>query len=257
MKAIILTYAGVSKEEKELLKNTDVFKIACNDYCAEFKPNIRLCADDIVQKCLDCDTCPVISLNYDLERERVINGCKMPKRHSSLLSCIDWLYLNGYDKILLVASNPVSPTCTINYEGIDILKQYLYLFKYTKDGNFDIPHKTIKEFLMLSEEDLLLGLTEPKKQTYAQETIFTDACKFEIHTEGLDNKSIESGELLKNILPVDVRAKFLNGEDEIIYNGIVIKKLTELKPKKIEEPEEEPEVKKPVKKPVKKTTKRK
>ena len=84
-KAVILTYAKITDEEKELLKNTDVFKIACNNYCAELKPNIRLTADNIVQKCLDCDTCPVISLNYGWNTDkRVINAGYLPKRHSSL-----------------------------------------------------------------------------------------------------------------------------------------------------------------------------
>ena len=108
MKAIILTYAPITKKEAELLKNTDVFKIATNFSASELKPNVRLTADDIVQKCLDCDNCEVVSLNYDLEKPRVINGCYLPKRHSSLLSCVDYLYLKGFTSVLLVASNPDS-----------------------------------------------------------------------------------------------------------------------------------------------------
>ena len=119
MKAIVLTYADLSKEVKRLLKSTDVYKIACNNYCAELKPNIRICADDIVNKCLECDSVDVISINYDLDRERVINGSTMPKRHSTLLHSIDWLYLQGYTDVLLVATNPKGTgTYKINFDGI-------------------------------------------------------------------------------------------------------------------------------------------
>ena len=52
-KAIVLTYAPVTKSEAELLKNTDIFKIATNFSAAELNPNIRLTADDIVDKCLN------------------------------------------------------------------------------------------------------------------------------------------------------------------------------------------------------------
>ena len=119
---------------------------------------------------------------------------------------------------------------------------------------------------MLTEEDMLLGLTEPKKKTYAEEMLFTDACMYEVCAEGLNNKSIENGEIIKNILPLEVKAKFIAGDSEVSYNGMIIKKLTEVKAKEepkeeiIEEPEEEKkeeEIKKPVKKAVKKTTKKK
>lgn len=261
MKAIILTYAPVTKEEKKLLRNTNVFKIATNFSAAELKPNIRLCADNIVQKCLDCDTCPVVSCNYDLEKERVINGCHLPQRHSTLLTCIDYLYLKGYEHVLLVASNPDSATCKINYEGIKIYKDCIYLYKYTKYGNLDIPHMTIKEFLMnkLTDEEKLFGLKEPRPKTLLEKTVFTDSVKYEIHTEGSNNHSIETGVLINNILPFEMKQRFLNGENEINYNGLIIKRLTQVTPNKeetpvIEEKEETEEEIKEVKQTVKKKT---
>lgn len=257
MKAIVLTYAPVTKEEAELLKNTNVFKIATNFSAVDLKPNIRLTADNIVDKCLECDNIPVVSLNYDLERERVINACTLPKRHSSLLSCIDYLYIKGFNQVLLVASNPDSATCKINYEGINNIKDCLYLYKYSKDGNMDIPYKSIKEFLMLTDEEKLLGITEKSPKKMFEKTVFTDACRFEIWTEGYDNKSVESGELIKNILPAEAKAELLSGKTEFVYDNMHIKLLTELKvkePEKVEEPVEEvkPTVKKAVKKKVKK-----
>ena len=252
-KAIVLTYAPVTKEEKKLLQNADVFKIATNFSAAELKPNIRLTADNIVDKCLECDTCPVLSINYDLDKERVINACTMPARHSSLISCIDYLLFAGYKYILLVASNPEgTATFKTNYNGVNELKDYVYLFKYTQDGNFNIPYKSIKDFIMLTDEDKLLGVTENSPKKLLAGVIFTDSCKFEVWTEGKDNKSIENGELIKNILPMEEREKFVNGVTEICYNGTCIKMITEFK--KVEVPKEVEEVKPKEVKPVKKTT---
>ena len=264
-KAIVLTYAKLTKEEAKLLKETDVYKIACNNYCAELKPNVRLCADNIVDKCLECDTCPVISCNYDLEKEGVINGCTLPNRHSSLLYCLDYLYLKGYTEVLLVATNPEgTATHKINYKGVNEMKDCLYLYKFSKEGCFDIPHKTIKEFLEmnLTDEERLLGMTEPRPKTLIERTAFTDACQYEVHTEGYNNKSIENGNLIGSLLPFEQKQKLLNGESEINYNGLIIKRLTQVKPIEVkeevkEEIKEEIEEPKPVKKPVKKAVKKK
>ena len=238
MKAIVLTYAKLTKNEQELIKNTDIFKIACNFHCAELKPNVRLCADNIVKKCLDCDNCKVVSLNYDLElNNRVINGCYLPKRHTTLVSCVDYLYLQGYTSILLVATNPDSPTCKLNIEGIDSIKDCLYLYKYSNDCNLDIPYKSIKDFIMMTEEEKLLGVKETAEKKLLKTTIFTDSCLYEVQSEGKNNKSIENGTLLENILPAIEKQKLLEGLEEINYNGLIIKRLTGIKPK--EESKEE------------------
>ena len=231
-KAIVLTYAPVTKAEAKLLKETDIFKIATNFSAVELKPNIRLTADDIVDKCLECDTCDVLSLNYDLDKERVINAHYLPKRHTSLISCVDYLMLQGYTHILLIATNPDSATCKINYKGINQLKNYLYLYKYTKDGNFDIPHKTVKEFIMdefITEEDKILGIAKPGK-ILLDMTALTDSCLYEICTEGKNNKSVENGELINILLPLTEKQKFVRGETELKYNGMIIKRLTAVIP---------------------------
>lgn len=262
MKAIILTYAPVNKTEAKLLKETNIFKIATNFSAVELKPNLRLTADDIVQKCLDCDDCDVVSINYDLERDRVINGCTLPKRHSSLLSCIDYLYLKGYTSVLLIASNPDSPTCKINYEGVNNIKDCLNLYKYSKNGNFDIPYMNVKEFLMLTEEEKLLGEKETPARKLFEKTLFTDAVMYEVEIEGKNNKSVESGFIISNILPLEMKQKLLAGEEEIKYDNLIIKKITQTTPKKevVKEEKEEinEEIKEEVKevKPVKKTVKK-
>lgn len=251
MKAIVLTYAPITKKEQNLLKNTDIFKIACNDYCAELKPNIRLCADNIVDKCLECDICDVVSINYDFGKKRVINGSYLPTRHTTLISCIDYLYLKGYTSILLVATNPVSATYKLNIEGINTVKDCLYLYKYTKDGNLDIPTKSIKEFIMMTEEDKLLGNTEEPEKVMLKKLIFTTAYNYEVSSVGKNNKSIESGALIDNILPYEKKEELLQGKEEIEYNGLLIRRLTGIKSK--EEPKKEvEEAKEPVKKTVRK-----
>ena len=240
-KAIVLTYADLKKSDAELIQKTDVYKIACNTYCAELKPDIRLCSDNIVDKCLECDDIPVISTNYDLNKDRVINGNYLPKRHTTLVSCVDYLMLKGYTHILLIATNPTdTATYKLNKRYINELKQSLYIYKYTKEGTFDIPVMTIKEFLSmekLTDEEKILGYKEPPKRLLSQ-IIFTDACLYEVQTEGYNNKSIETGDLIKNILTLDDKQRLLNGSLEIEYNGLRIKRLTKLEADKEEETEE-------------------
>lgn len=258
-KAIVLTYAPVNKTDAKLLKETNIFKIATNFSAVDLNPDVRLTADDIVDKCLECDSCPVVSLNYDLDKDRVINGHRLPKRHTSLISCIDYLLFKGYTHILLVASNPESATHNLNNEGISQLKDYLYLYKYTKEGCLDIPHKTIKEFLMMTDEEKILGMKEKPKAKIDPLT-FSDACMYEVSTVGKNNKSVENGALINIILPVEQKQKLLNGEFEITYNGMVIKRLTGsvTEPKEEVLPEPEPvAVKKTVKKAVKKKASKK
>lgn len=259
-KAIVLTYAPVTDEEKNLLKNTNIFKIACNNYCADLKPNIRLTADNIVDKCLECDTCPVVSLSFDVHKERVINAYNYPHRRSSLLSCIDYLRFNGYNAILLVASNPDSATSIINYKGIEYFKDYLYLFKYTKDGNMNIPHLTVKDFIMLTDDDKILGITETAPKKILSEKLFTTECRYEVYIDGKNNKSIETGVAVGIILPREFKEKLVRGETEIVCNGLTIKRITDLsyltpgtvEPKQDEEPLEEVIERKVVKTPAKK-----
>ena len=111
---------------------------------------------------------------------------------------------------------------------------------------------------MLTDEEKLLGRKEPEKKKLFEKQIFTDAFKYEVWTKGLENKSIESGEIIKNILPMEVKDRLLNGETEICYNDLCIKVLTEFKKPeaKVEVVEEVQPVKKVVKKTVKKKVKK-
>jgi hypothetical protein len=101
---------------------------------------------------------------------------------------------------------------------------------------------------MLTDEDKLLGITEKSPKKMLEKTIFTNACRYEVHTEGRDNISIESGHLIDSLLPLNEKQRLLNGENEITYNGLVIKKLTDLEPKKAEKKEVPTEEKQKAKK---------
>lgn len=101
---------------------------------------------------------------------------------------------------------------------------------------------------MLTDEDKLFGKTEKRQNTMIEKTIFTSACRYRVHTKGYDNYSIESGNLIKNIIPYRVQQELLNGKNEIEYDGIIIEKLTNLEPKKAEKKEELTEEKPKVKK---------
>ena len=122
-----------------------------------------------------------------------------------------------------------------NLDGVNFMKKFLNIYKYSKEGTFDVPTMTVKEFIMLTDEEKLLGVKEQRQKTMYKETIFTEFCRYEVHTEGKDNISIEGGNIIDSLLPFNYKQRLLNGETEINYNGIIIKKLTKLEPKKVQE----------------------
>ena len=106
-KAIVLTYAPTTEEEKQLLINTDIFKVACNWHGEEFKPDVRITLDkdETIEKALAVGNQTIISIGYPYKHKRVVERFDLPKRFSSLISCVDYLYTEGYTDILLVANN--------------------------------------------------------------------------------------------------------------------------------------------------------
>lgn len=249
MKAIVLTYANITKEEERLLQNTDVFKIACNWHAENLKPDIRLiCDKDILDKVKSAGKQKIATLlEYYPNDERLEDYRFLPRRNSSLPSCVDYLIHHGYTDILLVANNQITNGKEIskgfqnnNKNMIEQLAKFVRIYKYSKDGVFTVPHVGIKEFLEMDEkseylpltdEDKLLGLTKPKKKNLLEMFAFSDSYLYEVHTKGLDNKGIETGDLIKGFLPPASQQKILEGEEEIEYNGLVIRRITGIKPK--------------------------
>lgn len=89
---------------------------------------------------------------------------------------------------------------------------------------------------MLTDEEKLLGITETSPKKLYGKKLFTDEYKFEVWTDGLDNKSIETGELVGNILSFDMKQEFINGANEIMVNDLHIRLIADAKePEKVAE----------------------
>lgn len=48
--------------------------------------------------------------------------------------------------------------------------------------------------------------------------------------KGKNNKSVVNGDLINTILPVEEKKRLLNGEIEIVYNDLIIHRITKLVP---------------------------
>lgn len=250
--AIVLTYPNLTKKESELLKNTNIFKIACNWHAEELKPDKRLIADrGILDKVKAVGNQPIVTfLEYYPDDERLEDYRHLPARHSTLLTCVDYLIENRYTDVLLIADNSQTNGKEIdkkfqehNKKTITQLNNFINIYKYSENGVFDIPHLPIEEFLKMAKpaqrvnltaEDKILGKTLEEKQNETKEQgskyekmfMFTDAFLFEVHTKGRDNKSVETGEFIKNLLPPKKQQELLDDIKEVEYNGIVIKRIT-------------------------------
>lgn len=256
-RAIVLTYAPVTEEEKELLLTTDELKIACNWHAEDLKPDLRLTLDNekTIKKCLEVGNQTIISGSFRYDDERVKVDFSLPKRYSSLISCCDYLIQNGYTHILLVANNQQANNKKIttdfqklNKDGINSLKDYAYIFKYRDEAVFDVPTRTVKEFLMMNAEEMILGTTEEVKEIKLLKGLaFSDAYLYRVQTKGLNNASIENGKALDCILPFDKKQEVLSGKVKIEYNNLLIERITGVTPGKEEEKEEVKEEEKPTK----------
>jgi len=242
-KAIVLTYPNLNKKEEKLLKNTDVFKIACNWHAESLKPNQRLIADNgIIDNVKKAGNQQIATLLEYYEDDRLEDYRHLPKRNSTLLSCVDYLLFHNYTDVLLIADNTQANNqeIDVNFQNfirktINQQSNFINIYKYSEKGFFDIPHVSIEDFLKmnnndeylpLSDEDKLLGRTAPKRKNMLEMFAFSDAYLYEVSSEGQDNKSIESGELIKNFLPPKVMAEIMEGKQIVKYNNITIKRLT-------------------------------
>ena len=149
MKAIILTYAPVQDFERELLINTNIFKLALNQHAKDLKPDARIITDYVLSKILK--TCPekIISV-----REKI--RCYSPRveyaeiefKGSTIVAAIDYLISKCYNEILIVGNNKVNSKVfheDVNRQ-IDKLVLKANIYQYTK-GNFNLAVKSIKEFI--------------------------------------------------------------------------------------------------------------
>lgn len=153
MDAIILTPTIISNEEKQLIDDFNGLKIAINK--APYKADYRLLIDlyyldEILKEFPE----PIISRSITpmklMDKPRVTF---MPLFiwHGSITSAIHLAILKYAKDILLIGDNSVHSDNFKNgvKDGVNYLRKYnpVNIYKYTKEGNFNLPYMSIREFI--------------------------------------------------------------------------------------------------------------
>ena len=149
MKAIILTYAPVTDREKSLINKSNLLKIAVNH--APYKADYRVIRDCFYDSYKNYSDKLIFLDGYIIKQTDTPNDNNgLYFMGGSITTAIDFTIQQGATDIILIANNTVNgedfQQC-IN-KGIIELKKYANLYKYTEDGNFDLPFKSIKEFMI-------------------------------------------------------------------------------------------------------------
>lgn len=143
-KAIILTNVQLTQEQIYKLQNTQVLKVALNYHAQNLQPHIRWTSDYIATKIKN-----KYGTDIKIYSNRDNNAIKVnvPFSGYSIVDCVVWLKSKNKDcSILLVADNTVH-----SQKAQDDIKRLLAneqnVYKFTKNGNFDLPYKDIKEYV--------------------------------------------------------------------------------------------------------------
>lgn len=151
-KAIILTNAPVKKEDEELLKQTEIFKIAINGHTEYLNPDLRICSDyNVASVLLEYFPQKVVSTREYFIGERLIYAGDIPFKGSTMTACTDYLVKNNYKKILIVGDNTVRQDFfqkRINDEISKTLEKNpdVQIFQYSH-GNYYLPTISVKQFI--------------------------------------------------------------------------------------------------------------
>ena len=148
MKSIILTSAPVTKQEEEILKHTEIFKIALNQHAEELKPDIRIITDYVL-----ADICKNFPQKIVSVRDRLryftsrVEYFDTEFKGSTIISAIEYLISKKYDDILIVGDNTVHNKEFMDWTKSEVekLSTKACIYQYS-DGNFTLPVKTVKEF---------------------------------------------------------------------------------------------------------------
>ena len=97
----------------------------------------------------------------------------------------------------------------------------------------------------LTDEDKLLGRTEPKPKTILEKIAFSDKTLYKVGNAQGTNTSIETGETVASILPYNLKRKVLNGVIKVEYNGIVFERIVTVEKSPKQELKQEEEIVKP------------
>ena len=152
MKALILTFAPVNEDDKELIRNTKIDKFAINGHAEDLNPDCRIISDyGIILFMLEHFKQKIISVRETIPNERVINASYIQFKGSTLICLIDYLIFNKYDEILIVGDNSVRAEFfkkRINDEMEIIKKQHpeIKIYQYVQ-GNYNLPVKSVKGFI--------------------------------------------------------------------------------------------------------------
>jgi hypothetical protein len=149
MKAIILTYAPIEKTEQEIIKNTNIFKLALNHHAEEYHPNKRIITDYILPSvCRKFPDDIIISVRDKFRSpSKRVEYFNTEFKGATIISAIEYLISKGFDKILIIGDNKVNSNSfrdTVN-NWIDNKTDKSKIYQYT-NGNFHLPITSIKEF---------------------------------------------------------------------------------------------------------------
>ena len=150
MKSIILTYAPVLAFEHEILKRTNIYKLALNQHAADLKPDARIITDYILPKILKTRSEKIISVRERLRSySSRVEYPNIEFKGSTIIAGIEYLISKNYDEILIVGDNRVNSQEfreNVNKE-IDKLVSKVKIYQYS-NGNFNLGIKRIKEFIL-------------------------------------------------------------------------------------------------------------
>ena len=148
MKAIILTYAPITDFERNILKKTDIFKLALNQHAEELEPDMRIITDYVLPKILSKFSQKVVSLREKLRyySERV-EYFDAEFKGTTISAAIEYLMYKNFDEILIVGDNNVHSDEFKNLvnQSIESISNKPKIYQYSK-GNFNLPILKISDF---------------------------------------------------------------------------------------------------------------
>ena len=148
MKAVILTYAPVSDFEKNILKNTNIFKIALNQHAEELNPHVRIITDYFLENIHNRFSQKIISLRDRLKYpSKRVEYPELEFKGSTIIAAAKYLILKNYKEILIVGDNKVNSEEFRNMVNQDMEKLLVgaKFYQYA-NGNFNLPIMSIYNF---------------------------------------------------------------------------------------------------------------
>lgn len=150
-KAIILSGIELTEEERELLKNTDIYKLALNHHAEELKPDERIFSDyvDFGEVLRQFPGTKIYTVRY-IPRHPVENliVADVEFKGSTIIAAIEFLIKRGVKKILLIADNTVHAQSFRDeiYNNILKLPTNTEIYQF-RTGNFPLPVLGIRDFI--------------------------------------------------------------------------------------------------------------